>query len=298
MTESLAGKVAMVTGAGSPTGLGRAMTVALVRAGARVAMLDVNKDWLEQTANDVREIGGDDSVLTLVSDVSKAEQAQIAVDKVLTELGGLHILVNNAGISIRAMYSRSGPQINFWQVSHDDWDRVVAVNLNGPFYVAKAVVGHMIEQGWGRIIGITTSIDTMYRAGGSPYGPSKAGHEALIGAIAEELEGTGVTSNVLIPGGASDTNIIPADTGYERSALIRPEVMQAPIVWLASEASRHINGRRFIAYHWDENLPLEERLEKSGAPAAWPQLGKQVINPNSRHVVYPGQDGTCSGKSV
>ena len=68
MTESLAGKVAVVTGAGSPRGMGRAMTVALVRAGARVAMLDVNKDWLEQSANDVREIGGDDSVLTVVSD--------------------------------------------------------------------------------------------------------------------------------------------------------------------------------------------------------------------------------------
>ena len=279
MTESLSGKVAIVTGAGSPIGLGRAMTVALVRAGARVAMLDVNKDWLDQTANDVREIGGDDCVLPMVSDVAKSDDADVAVAKVLAELGGLHILVNNAGISLRRLFTRTGTQSNFWDVSNEDWDRVLGVNLNGPFYMTKAVVGHMMEQGWGRIIGVTTSMNTMYRAGGSPYGPSKAGHEALIATIAQELEGTGVTANVLVPGGPADTNIIPEGADYDRSALIRPEVMQAPVVWLASEASHNINGRRFIAYYWDESLPLEERLEKSGAPAAWPQLGQQRVDP-------------------
>ena len=239
-------------------------------------MLDVNKDWLEQSANDVREIGGDDSVLTVVSDVSKFNQAQEAVDRVLAELGGLHILVNNAGISVPEMFGRPGTLNNFWKVASEDWDRVVAVNLNGPFYMAKSVVGHMLEQGWGRIIGVTTGIDTMYRAGGSPYGPSKSGHEALIAMIAEEVEGTGVTSNVLVPGGTADTNIIPREAVEYRSAMVRPvrpEIMQAPVVWLASEASHQINSRRFIAYYWDENLPLEERLEQSGAPAAWPQLG-------------------------
>jgi NAD(P)-dependent dehydrogenase (short-subunit alcohol dehydrogenase family) len=277
MTESLAGKVAIVTGAGSPIGLGRAMTVALVRAGARVAMLDVNEDWLEQTANDVREIGGDDSVLTVVSDVSKFNQAQEAVDRILAEFGGLHILVNNAGITVPEMFGGPGNLNNFWKVSSEDWDRVVAVNLSGPFYMSKVAVGHMLKQGWGRIIGVTTSIDTMYRAGNSPYGPSKAGHEALIAMIAEEVEGTGVTSNVLVPGGTADTNMIPVEAEKYRKAMVRPvppEIMQAPVVWLASEASHRINGRRFIAYYWDENLPLEERLEKAGAPAAWPQLGK------------------------
>ena len=279
MTESLSGKVAIVTGAGSPIGLGRAMTMALVRAGARVAMLDVNKDWLDQTANDVREIGGDDCVLTVVSDVSKSDHADIAVAKVLAELGGLHILVNNAGISLQRPFTGTGTQSNFWNVSNEDWDRVMGVNLNGPYYMTKAVIGHMMEQGWGRIIGVTTSMNSMYRAGGSPYGPSKAGHEALIATIAQELEGTGVTANVLVPGGPADTNIIPEGADYDRSALIRPEVMQAPVVWLASEASDKINGRRFIGYYWDESLPLEERLEKSGAPAAWPQLGQQRVEP-------------------
>ena len=280
MPESLSGKVALVTGAGSPIGLGRAMTIALVRAGARVAMLDVNNDWLDQTANDVREIGGDDCVITVVSDVSKAEDAEIAVDRVLSELGGLHILVNNAGISLGRTVSGRETGSNSWEVTHEEWNRVLGVNLSGPFYMTKAVVGDMLEQKWGRIIGVTTSMDTMYRAGGSPYGPSKAGHEALIATMAQELEGTGVTTNVLVPGGPADTNIISAEAGYDRSVLIRPEVMQAPVAWLASEASHDINGRRFIAYFWDESLPIEERLERSGAPAAWPQLGKQAVRPN------------------
>ena len=112
-----------------------------------------------------------------------------------------------------------------------------------------------------------------------PYGPSKAGHEALVALMAQDLEGTGVTANVLVPGGATNTNLIAPDTPYARTTLIQPEVMQAPVVWLASDASPACNGRRLIAYYWDERLPLEERLAKASAPAAWPQLGRQAISP-------------------
>ena len=73
--------------------------------------------------------------------------------------------------------------------------------------------------------------------------------------------------------------ILPPETPYDRAALIRPDVMQDPVVWLASDASQEINGRRFIARNWDESLPIEERLEKAGAPAAWPQLGQQSVAP-------------------
>ena len=96
--------------------------------------------------------------------------------------------------------------------------------------------------------------------------------------IAQEREGTGVTANVLVPGGPANTNLLPPE-GYDRDALIQPVVMQVPVVWLASEASDGINGRRFIAYNWDESLPLEQRLEKASAPAAWPQLGRQAVQP-------------------
>ncbi len=274
--KPLQGKIALVTGAGSPIGLGRHMTLALVRAGARVAMLDINDDWLEKTSSDMREVGGDDSVFTMVSDVSEPEAAEDAVRRTISELGGLHILVNNAGISAGYLGAR---RMNFWDITPEAWNKVLSVNLNGAFYMARAAVGTMLGQKWGRIIGVTTSMDTMYREGMSPYGPSKAGHEALIALMSRELEGSGVTANVLVPGGASDTNILPPDTPYDRAALIRPDVMQNPVVWLASEESKAINGRRFIARDWDESLPIDERLEKAGAPAAWPQLGRQSVAP-------------------
>ena len=272
----LQGKNAIVTGAASPIGIGRAMTVALVRAGARVSMVDVNREWLDQTANDIREIGGDDSVITVVADVSNPEDAEEAVARTIEGFGAVHILLNNAGITAR---SYAPDRARFWEIPPEAWNKVVSVNLSGPFYMARAVVSHMLAQQWGRIIGVTTSMDTMYRPGGTPYGPSKAGHEALIATMAGELEGTGVTANVLVPGGATNTNILAADPARDTSALIQPEVMQAPVVWLASEESNDINGRRFIAYNWDESLPLEERLEKAGAPAAWPQLGRQARSP-------------------
>ncbi len=276
MERPLQGKVAIVTGAGSPRGLGRAMTEALVLAGAGVAMVDVNEDWLEQTSSDIRETGGDDCVLPIVSDVADPGSAEAVVARAEAELGGLHILINNAGISV---VNFGTDRKRFWEISPESWNQVIAINFSGAFYMARAAVSRMLDQNWGRIIGVTTSVDTMYRKGVTPYGPSKAGHEALVALMARELEGTGVTANVLVPGGPTNTNIIPDDAGFNRGALLQPEVMQAPVVWLASEASNEVNGRRFIGHYWDESLPLEERLERAGAPAAWPQLGKQSVYP-------------------
>ncbi|MCH7713321.1 MAG: SDR family NAD(P)-dependent oxidoreductase [Chloroflexi bacterium] len=277
--KPLEGKVAMVTGAGSPIGLGFNMASALVEAGARVAMVDVNEEWLDQSANDIREIAGDDSVVTILADVADASSAEAAVRAAITHLGGLHILINNAGISAGNL---NAPETtHFWDITPDMWQRVISVNFSGPFNMARAAVGHMMDQGWGRIIGVTTSFDTMFRLGVTPYGPSKAGHEAFIALMSRELEGTGVTANVLVPGGATNTNLLPANTVLDRSAIIQPEIMRSPVVWLASEQSDGINGQRFIAQFWDESLPLEQRIEKAGAPAAWPQLGRQAPSPGT-----------------
>ena len=271
-------KVAIVTGAGSPMGLGRAMTLALVQAGARVAMLDVNEVWLEETANDVRKVGGDNCVLTHVCDVSDPARAEEAVRNTIVGLGRLDILINNAGIINPSVFD-TGKRTNFWDITPEIWSKMIAVNTSGPFHMARASVKHMLSQKWGRVIGVTTSMDSMYREGLCPYGPSKAGHEALSALMARELEGTGVTANVIVPGGLTDTNLFPQDMEYDRATLIPSEVMQSPVVWLASEESWETNGQRFIAYDWDENLPIKERLKKAGAPAAWPQLGKQGSNP-------------------
>ena len=273
----LEGKIAIVTGAASPRGLGRAMTEALVKAGARVSMMDINQQWLDETSNYMREIGGDDCVMTQVVDVTSIGEAERSIERTIEELGGLHILVNNAGVAPPKMLLGGEASNNFWEISAEEWDWVVAVNSNGPFYMTRTVVPHMLAQGWGRIIGVTTSMNTMYRAGAAPYGPSKAAHEALVAMASRELEGSGVTVNVLVPGGMASTDLIPDDTDYVRDNMISPDVMMAPVVWLASDESNDINGQRFIGYNWDEELPLAERLEKAAAPAAWPQLGAQAI---------------------
>ena len=285
----LQGRIAIVTGAASPIGMGRSITTALVRAGARVAMLDINEDWLEQTANDMRELGGDDAVLPIIADVTDPESARHAVERTIGEMGGLHILVNNAGINLRSggftAPGETGRRTDFWNIEPSGWLRVIAVNLSGPFIMSQAVAGYMVEQGFGRIISVTTSMDTMWRKGGAPYGPSKAGHEALVAIMAQDLEGTGVTANVLTPGGATATNMVLPPDGTSANTLIQPEVMQSPVVWIASDAASHWTGRRIIAYHWDDALPLEERLERCSAPAAWPQLGIQAVHPG-----WYGQD--------
>ena len=278
--KPLEGKIAIVTGAASPRGLGRAMTEALVTAGARVSMMDINQQWLDETSNYMREIGGDDCVMTQVVDVSSIVEAERSIRRTIEELGGLHILINNAGIAPRNMLMGGETSNNFWEIPADEWDRVVSVNSSGPFYMTRTVVPYMLAQGWGRIIGVTTSMNTMYREGGAPYGPSKAAHEALVAMASRELEGTGVTVNVLVPGGMASTDLIPDDTDHQRENMINPEVMQAPVVWLASDASDGINGQRFIGYYWDEELPMEERMKKAAAPAAWPQLGAQAIRLN------------------
>ena len=271
-TGPLSGKVALVTGAGSSIGMGRAMALALAAAGARVAMMDVDAASLERSAGDVREIGGDDAVLPIVGDISAWDDAQRAVRETIDGLGGLHVLINHAGINARYAGLPESERPPFWELPPEVWRRVVDVNVNGPFLMARAAVGHMVSQGWGRVIGVTTNLDTMIR--GIPYGPSKAGHEALVAAMATELEGTGVTVNALLPGGGTNTNFNQR-WDRDRSALVQPEVMGPPAVWLASDGSGGVNGMRVIAMHWDEGRSAEANMERAAAPAAWPQLGRK-----------------------
>jgi 3-oxoacyl-[acyl-carrier protein] reductase len=258
----LDGKVALITGAGSRGGLGRAMTLALVRAGARVAMVDVDASSLEEGAAEMRQAAGQDCVTTIVADATVFADAEGAVRQAIARLGGLHVLVNNAGIN---------PRFSFWDLPPEVWIKTIAVNVTGPFLMAKAAAPHLRQQGWGRIVGVTTSLDTMLAT--MPYGPSKAGHEAFVAVLAKELQGSGVTVNVLVPGGAVDTQMTQG-LGYDAGALLRPEVMQDPIVWLASDESNGFHGRRIIARNWDESLPIDKRLEACSAPTAWPQLGR------------------------
>lgn len=151
MSSQLEGRIALVTGAASPRGLGRAMTAALVGAGARVSMLDVREDWLDDAAAAMRAIGGADSVMTQVVNVGSAGQAARAVEATVAQWGALHILVNNAGITRSNMLS-AGATNNVWDIPVEEWDRVFSVNADGPFYMIRAAMPHLLEAGWGRII--------------------------------------------------------------------------------------------------------------------------------------------------
>jgi hypothetical protein len=135
--------------------------------------------------------------------------------------------------------------------------------------LANAVVPEMMRQGWGRIVNVTTSLGTMLNAGSPTYGPSKAALEALSAIMAKDLDGTGVTVNVLVPGGVTDTPMISDEAGFDRAKMIQPHVMVPPLLWLVSEAAGEVTGRRFLGVHSDAKLPPEQAAEKAGAPVAW-----------------------------
>jgi hypothetical protein len=106
-----------------------------------------------------------------------------------------------------------------------------------PLALANAVVPEMMRQGWGRIVNVTTSLGTMLNAGSPTYGPSKAALEALSAIMAKDLDGTGVTVNVLVPGGITNTPMVSDEAGFERAKLIQPEVMVPPLLWLVSDVA-------------------------------------------------------------
>ncbi len=277
--KTLSRKVAIVTGAGG--GLGRAMIHGLAEKGARLALVDIDQAALDPIVNKVVELNGNGSVLPIIADVGRAQDSERIFEQTLAEFGGLHMLVNNAGIGMRTLrHNHMKEPVRFWEADIDRWQRLMDVNFKGAFMLARQAVPHMIQQGWGRIVNVTTSLDTMLRRHYTPYGPSKAALEAASCAWAQELEGTGVSVNVLVPGGLANTGLIPEDAPVDRSALVQPEVMTAPICWLASDESDGVTNSRFVGRHWDTSLPPSQAAEQSKAPAAWQGFGTQAVQPD------------------
>lgn len=265
--STLAGKIAIVTGAGS--GLGRVMTLGLAARGAKVAAFDVNEAAAAKTAAEAPHA----SVVAVGVDVRKVEDCSTGVKRAIDVHGGLHVLVNCAGLGMS--WLRKDFMLNpirFWDVEPDRWQQVMDVNVRGPFLLARTVVDHMVAQKWGRIVNVTTSFNTMLRGANMPYGQSKAALESASSAWSEDLKDTGVTVNVLVPGGAADTPMVPPESRGDRSTLVTPTVMVAPICWLTSDASNGVTGMRFIGRDWDPNLPAAEAMKKAGAPIGWPDL--------------------------
>jgi NAD(P)-dependent dehydrogenase (short-subunit alcohol dehydrogenase family) len=272
-------QAAIVTGAAS--GIGRAMTLGLLGAGIDVMAADKEAAWLDELEGVAASTNASGRLHRIRADLTDPAAFAAIVDATLRQFGKIDVLVNNAGIGQGAIRDdqRWNP-IRFWEITAQEWSRFVAVNATAPLMMAHAVVPHMLRAGQGRILTVTTSLGTMLRAGYTLYGASKAAAEAAMGIMSEDLQGTGVTANVLVPGGMTDTRIIPDAAVADRSKLIRPEVMVAPLLWLVSDAAAAVNGRRFLAIHWDRSLPPAEAAEKCGAPIAWKGIATMPIEPD------------------
>ena len=277
MTETQ--RVAIVTGAAG--GIGRAMTRALLAAGIQVAGIDRDRGPLEALAASARERGKAADLLTIQTDLTNDSAAEEITKATRDRFGRIDILVNNAGIGPGAIRPDSWQRpLKFWEITPDQWRRFVAVHTTAPLTLANAIVPEMMRQGWGRIVNVTTSLGTMLNAGSPTYGPTKAALEALSAIMAKDLDGTGVTVNVLVPGGVTNTPMISDEAGFDRAKLIQPEVMVSPLLWLVSDAAAKVTGRRFLGVHWDTELPPEEAAEKAGAPVAWTSIATMPIRPS------------------
>jgi NAD(P)-dependent dehydrogenase (short-subunit alcohol dehydrogenase family) len=263
----LSGKTAIVTGGGR--GLGRAMALGLLRAGANVVITAArNPQEIEMVENEgvsSREAG---TLRKFVADVTREGDCRFVVSETIREFGAVHILVNNAGRGMRFVSEKFfDTPTKFWETDPGAWRMIIDTNVNGPFLMAREVTPRMIQQRWGRIINISMNHETMRRAGFSPYGPSKAALESETTIWAQDLAGTGVTVNSLLPGGATNTGMVPPEISPSR--LLDPNIMVPPLLWLASEFAGQVSGGRFVANLWDSSLPPEQAAEKARSGAGW-----------------------------
>ena len=277
MAYDLTSKTVIVSGAGR--GLGQAMAVGLARAGASVVALDIEEARLDETLKLAADAGVAGPVRARACDVADVKSCEDVVAFALKELGSLHGVINCAGLGMAFLDPDfHAKPIRFWEADTGRWQQIVDVNLRGPFLLARAATPHLLAQKWGRIVNVTTSFNTMIRGANMPYGQTKAGLEAATNSWSEDLEGTGVTANVLIPGGAADTRMIPYESPYDRTKLVKPEAMVAPAQWLMSEHSDGVTGMRFIGRDWDPQADWREALKAAGSPAAWPELASGALS--------------------
>ena len=270
---SAAGKVALVTG--GARGIGAAIAEGLLAIGAKVALVDCDADALDACTLDA---------LKIQADIARIEDCATAVAATHEAHGSLDILVNNAGIGMGADQGGSPhPPIRLDEIAPDHWRQIFEVNCMGAFLMARAALPGMLAQGWGRMINVTTSFFTMLNEGFAPYGPAKAALEAASAIWAKEFRDSGVTVNVLLPGGPTDTRMVPASAPFGREELIPTRAMAPPAQWLASPASDGVTGRRFIAALWDAALPADQAAEQAGAPIGWPEL-------TMKGRVWPGDE--------
>lgn len=237
---------ALITGATS--GLGRAMAVALLEAGMEVALAARPTPRLGAAVAELRGRGL--PAFAAAVDVRDPESVARLRDWVEATFGGLDLLVNNAGIGMRTVNPRFLQEpLPFFEVPVAGFEDLVRTNLTGYFLVARALTPILLRQRRGRIVNVTMNIETMQRRGFVPYGPARAGAEALSRIMTEDLRPYGIWVNQLLPGGATATGMIPE--GAAAQGLLQPAVMGPPIVYLASPEAEGLTGARIVARDFD-----------------------------------------------
>jgi len=231
-------RVALVTGGAQ--GIGRAIALGLARAGADVAVADLNPEGVADAVAELTATGR--RAFGFTGDVSSLAFALEAVEKTAAAAGGLHVLVNNAGITRDGLLLRMKPE---------DWDAVLRVNLTGAFNFCKAAVPGMIKQRWGRIVNISSVVGVMGNAGQVNYAASKAGLLGLTKSLAREVASRGVTVNAVAPG-FIDTAMTQALPEKAREALLaqipagrlgQAQDVAAAVLYLASEGAEYVTGQ-------------------------------------------------------
>lgn len=235
---SLEGKVAVVTGGGGA--IGRATALRLAKNGASIAVVDLRLDSAEETAHLVNQAGG--QAVPIVADVSSVEQVDLMVKETLAAFERLDVMVSNAGV---------GELRKFFDVTPESWERVMRVNLTGPFLCGQAAAREMVKRKWGRIVNVASISGQKAGWGRTAYGTSKAGVIHLTKQMAMELGPLGITVNAIGPGPVDTEMTKTGHTPKTREAYLQsipagryglPEEMASAIAFLASDESAYING--------------------------------------------------------
>lgn len=240
-------------------------------AGARVIAADVD-------ALGLKRLGRAERLVTRVLDISDPAACEQAVRE-----AEIDILVNNGALGMQVLRETCMTDlVRIEEITPEFWDRMLRVNVSGAWYLTRAAVPGMLARRWGRIINVTTSFFTMLRGRFHPYGPAKAALEAMSAGHASEFDGTGITVNVVVPGGPADTPMVPAASGLRREDLVPPAKMAPPMLWLCSRDADGVTGKRYIAAKWDEALPLQKAREAAEAPIGWPDLAGAPVWPGGK----------------
>jgi gluconate 5-dehydrogenase len=235
----------LITGATS--GLGFAMAKALVSEGARVFMTGRDRDRVNKALTELRSLPGECQGAAM--DVRDEQSIRAGLAEMLRIWDGIDVLINNAGIGMRTVSPKflTDPKL-FWEIPAAGFRNLIDTNLTGYFLVAKEVVPHFLKAGRGRIINISMNHETMRRRGFIPYGPSRAATESLSHIMAQDLGSSGVTVNLLLPGGATTTGMIPDEVPASmRPQILLPDVMAEPVVFLCSDEAHGVNDQRIVA---------------------------------------------------